>query len=108
MDTLYDRQNDPRAIVEADRAHVWHHLMQHKPFMTGAMDPRIIVEGKGVRVWDIKGKEHIDAVSGGIWTVNIGYGRERVADVKEVSAVCRDERIWIEATLSDGQRVQLD
>ena len=70
--------NDPEGIVEADRAHVWHHLIQHKPFET--VDPRIIVEGKGVKLWDIKGKEHIDAVSGGVWTVNVGYGRERIAD----------------------------
>ncbi|NVK30610.1 MAG: aminotransferase class III-fold pyridoxal phosphate-dependent enzyme [Gammaproteobacteria bacterium] len=66
-------------VVEADRAHVWHHLTQHAPFFTGA-DPRIIVEGKGMRVWDIHGKEHLDAVSGGVWTVNVGYGRERIAD----------------------------
>src|SRR4028119_1779042 len=39
-----------------------------------------MVEGRGMRVWDIKGKEHLDAVSGGVWTVNVGYGRERVAD----------------------------
>ncbi len=70
--------NDPSAIVEADRAHVWHHLIQHKPFETA--DPRIIVEGKGMRVWDITGKEHIDAMSGGVWTVNVGYGRERIAN----------------------------
>ncbi|MGR3757044.1 MAG: aminotransferase family protein, partial [Tranquillimonas sp.] len=70
--------NDPRQVIEADRAHVWHHLIQHKPFETA--DPRIIVEGKGMRVWDITGKEHLDAVSGGVWTVNVGYGRERIAD----------------------------
>ncbi len=70
--------NDPRGIIEADRAHVWHHLIQHKPFET--VDPRIIVEGKGMLVWDITGKEHIDAVSGGVWTVNVGYGRTRIAD----------------------------
>ena len=70
--------NDPSAVVEADRANVWHHLIQHKPFES--VDPRIIVEGKGLRVWDIKGKEHLDAVSGGVWTVNVGYGRERIAD----------------------------
>jgi 4-aminobutyrate aminotransferase-like enzyme len=39
-------------------------------------DPRIIVEGKGMRVWDATGKEHLDGVSGGVWTVNVGYGRE--------------------------------
>ncbi|MFZ8880416.1 MAG: aspartate aminotransferase family protein [Paracoccaceae bacterium] len=65
-------------MIEADRAHVWHHLLQHKPLETG--EPRIIVEGKGMRVWDQKGKEHIDAVSGGVWTVNVGYGRERIAN----------------------------
>ncbi|MEL7256220.1 MAG: aminotransferase class III-fold pyridoxal phosphate-dependent enzyme [Pseudomonadota bacterium] len=70
--------NDIEKIVDADRAHVWHHLIQHKPFETGA--PRIIVEGKGMRVWDQHGKEHLDAVSGGVWTVNVGYGRERIAN----------------------------
>jgi len=76
MDTLL--QNDPRHVIEADRAHVWHHLIQHKPYET--IDPRIIVEGKGLRVWDIKGKEHVDAVSGAVWTVNVGYGRESIAN----------------------------
>nr|WP_309503653.1 aminotransferase class III-fold pyridoxal phosphate-dependent enzyme [uncultured Roseovarius sp.] len=74
--------NDIEKVVEADRAHVWHHLIQHAPW-TGAdpkADPRIIVEGKGMRVWDQKGKEHLDAVSGGVWTVNVGYGRERIAN----------------------------
>ncbi|MEC8728526.1 MAG: aspartate aminotransferase family protein [Candidatus Puniceispirillales bacterium] len=73
---FYD--NDISQIVELDRAHIWHHLIQHKPFETG--EPRIIVEGKGMRVWDQKGKEHIDAVSGGVWTVNVGYGRESIAN----------------------------
>ncbi|MGR3493238.1 MAG: aminotransferase family protein, partial [Shimia sp.] len=31
-------------------------------------------------VWNQAGKEHLDAVSGGVWTVNVGYGRERIAD----------------------------
>ena len=61
--------NDISKIVEADRAHVWHHLIQHKPFET--IDPRIIVEGKGIKVWDQNGKEHLDGVSGGVWTVNV-------------------------------------
>ena len=72
-------ENDISRIVEADRANVWHHLIQHQPFET-AIDPRIIVEGKGMKVWDQKGKEHLDAVSGGVWTVNVGYGRESIAD----------------------------
>ena len=58
-------ENDISRVVEADRANVWHHLVQHQPFFTGA-DPKIIIEGKGLRVWDQKGIEHIDAVSGGV------------------------------------------
>ncbi|TRD14412.1 aspartate aminotransferase family protein [Palleronia caenipelagi] len=70
--------NDLSGVVEADRAHIWHHLTQHKPFET--TEPRIIVRGDGMRVWDQKGKEHLDGVSGGVWTVNVGYGRERIAN----------------------------
>ncbi|MGC1495274.1 MAG: aminotransferase class III-fold pyridoxal phosphate-dependent enzyme [Sulfitobacter sp.] len=77
MDGTFN-ENDISRVVEADRAHIWHHLSQHKPYET--TDPRIIVEGKGMRVWDQKGKEHLDAVSGGVWTVNVGYGRERIAN----------------------------
>jgi taurine-pyruvate aminotransferase len=77
MDTLLT-PNDISAVVEADRAHIWHHLSQHKPYET--VDPRVIIEGKGLRVWDARGREHIDAVSGGVWTVNVGYGRESIAN----------------------------
>lgn len=70
--------NDMGKVTEADRAHVWHHLSQHKAYET--VDPRIFVEGKGLRLWDAKGKEYIDAVSGAVWTVNVGYGRQSIAD----------------------------
>ena len=72
------RGNDLGAVIAADRAHVWHHLIQHKPFET--VDPRIMVEGRGMHVWDATGRDHLDAVSGGVWTVNVGYGRETIAD----------------------------
>jgi taurine-pyruvate aminotransferase len=65
-------------IISEDKAHVWHHLSQHKPLET--TDPMVIVEGKGLRVTDINGREYLDAVSGGVWTVNVGYGRESIAD----------------------------
>jgi taurine-pyruvate aminotransferase len=70
--------NDISDVVEADRAHLWHHLLQHKPLETN--DPKIMVEGKGMRLWDAVGREHLDAVSGGVWTVNVGYGRTSIAD----------------------------
>ena len=71
--------NDYSAVVEADKANVWHHLVQHKKFET--VDPMIVIEGKGMRVWNQAGREILDAVSGGVWTVNVGYGRETIADV---------------------------
>lgn len=71
-------QNDLDGVVAADRAHVWHHLTQHKPFES--IDPRVMVEGRGMKLWDAKGREFLDAVSGGVWTVNVGYGRESIAD----------------------------
>ena len=76
--TLDLKSNDMSHVVEADRAHVWHHLSQHKQYET--IDPRVYVEGKGMRLWDATGREFLDAVSGGVWTVNVGYGRESIAN----------------------------
>lgn len=75
---LQANENDFSGIIEADREHVWHHLTQHKKFET--VDPLVIIEGKGMRVWNTAGREHLDAVSGGVWTVNVGYGRESIAN----------------------------
>ncbi len=65
-------------VLTEDKAHVWHHLSQHKPLET--TDPMVIVEGTGLRVKDINGREYLDALSGGVWTVNVGYGRESIAN----------------------------
>lgn len=72
------QRNDMADVVEAARTRVWHHLSQHKAYET--TDPRVIVEGRGLRMWDATGRETLDAVSGGVWTVNVGYGRESIAD----------------------------
>ena len=72
---------DVTKYTRDDQAHVWHHLGQHQPYMNKA--PMIIVEGDGLRVKDINGREYLDATSGGVWCVNAGYGRERIAN-----AVC--------------------
>ena len=80
-------QPDPN-ITEIDRETVWHHLTQHKNFETS--DPLIIVEGKGMIVTDINGRDYLDATSGGVWSVNVGYGRERIADevAKQLVKMC--------------------
>jgi len=64
-------------LVMLDREHVWHHLMQHKVFQN--QDPMVMVEGNGCILKDIRGREFLDAVSGGVWCVNLGYGRESIA-----------------------------
>ena len=68
-------------LIADDKKYVWHHLTQHKVFEKS--DPTVFVEGKGMRIKDIYGKEYLDAVSGGVWTVNLGYGNETL--VKAVS-----------------------
>ncbi|MFT6916653.1 MAG: taurine-pyruvate aminotransferase [Motiliproteus sp.] len=75
----FDANNiDAAKAVATDKKHVWHHLTQHKPFEQN--DPLMIVKGVGMRVWDAKGNEYLDAVSGAVWTVNVGYGRTEIAD----------------------------
>ncbi len=75
---MSDKSNDYSQVIENDRNHVWHHLTQHKKYESG--DPMMIIEGKGMRVWDATGKQYLDATSGGVWTVNVGYGRTEIAD----------------------------
>lgn len=41
--------------------------------------PIIIRSGEGVRVTDANGKKYIDAMAG-LWCVNVGYGRESIAN----------------------------
>lgn len=69
--------SDFGSVIESDKSNVWHHLSQHKPLETS--DPLLLVKGKGMHVWDAKGRSHLDVVSGGLWTVNVGYGRESIA-----------------------------
>ncbi len=68
---------DAAQLIADDKQYVWHHLTQHKVFEKS--DPTIFVEGKGMRIKDIHGKEYLDAVSGGVWTVNLGYANETLA-----------------------------
>ncbi|GAB3276521.1 aspartate aminotransferase family protein [Parahaliea aestuarii] len=65
-------------IIQTDRETVWHHLTQHSQFEHS--DPMVIVRGEGMRVTDATGREYLDATSGGVWSVNVGYGRTEIAD----------------------------
>jgi len=75
-----DNQNayDIEAVVQSDRDYLWHHLKPHKLFEN--QEQMIIVEGDGLVVRDIRGREYLDASSGGVWSVGTGYGRDSIAD----------------------------
>ena len=56
---------------------VWHQMSGRPP--EGAKGPLIIAEGDGAWVTDLDGNRYLDGLSGQ-WCVNVGYGRERLAD----------------------------
>lgn len=58
---------------------IWFHLTQHAAMPE--QGPWTVTEGKGLTIWDSQGREFLDATSGGVWCVNIGYGRESMAKV---------------------------
>jgi L-2,4-diaminobutyrate transaminase len=71
------------SLEDADRNSLFH------PFTSIAehleRGPRIMVEGKGTRVRDRAGREYLDAMAG-LWCVNVGYGREEIAEAMAAQA----------------------
>ncbi|GAA6180596.1 putrescine--pyruvate aminotransferase [Shimia sp. NS0008-38b] len=69
----------PTAELQAlDVAHHMHPFSTQNEFNeTGA---RVITQAKGVTLTDSEGNQILDAMAG-LWCVNIGYGREELADV---------------------------
>ena len=65
-------------IIQSDKDHIWHHLTQHKVFESS--DPMIVSKAKGMIVTDTKGNEYLDGTSGGVWTVNLGFGRDDMVE----------------------------
>ena len=65
------------AEVQFDTSQVMVDFNQMKSF---ADDPLILERGKGIRVWDVFGKEYIDGLSG-VFTVNYGHGLDEIIDV---------------------------
>ena len=54
---------DPEEIIRDDKDCLWHHVKPHKLF--DSAEQMIIVEGKGLILKDIRGREYLDAASGG-------------------------------------------
>ena len=68
---------DVEETIQCDRECLWHHLKPHRVFKEN--EQMIMVSGDGMVVRDIRGREYLDATSGGVWGVGVGYGRESIA-----------------------------
>ena len=68
----------PTAEIQAsDAAHHLHPFTDTKQL--NAQKTRVITRGEGVYVYEADGAKLLDAMSG-LWCVNVGYGRTRIAD----------------------------
>lgn len=62
-------------LADLDRRHLIH------PNLHGSITDRtVMVRGSGCRLWDVDNTEYLDA-TGGLWLVQIGHGREEMAEV---------------------------
>lgn len=67
-----------RDLARLDLENLWHPMLQHRG-LEAAM-PLQIESASGVFLTDVDGRRLLDGVSG-LWCVNVGYGREELADV---------------------------
>lgn len=66
-------------LQSMDRAAVLHPFTHAKDYAAGTADCFVVESGEGVRIKGADGTELIDAF-GGLYCVNVGYGRSEVAD----------------------------
>ena len=68
-------QVDPQDIWRKDRDHFLHPWTHFDSFKKdGSL---VMARGEGAYVYDISGKRYLDGI-GGLWCVNMGYGREEI------------------------------
>lgn len=71
---------DAASLAEKDQKHNLHPFAHLREYSEGRQgDPRIVTGGKGVYIQDQHGKKILDAFSG-LYCVNIGYGRQEIAE----------------------------
>ncbi len=68
---------DTAAIQSMDSAHFLHPFTDFKDL--NSKGARVIARAKDIYVWDSEGNRMLDAMSG-LWCVNVGYGRQELAD----------------------------
>ena len=67
----------PDQIWRMDHEHFLHPWTHHDSF--GRDGSLVIVEGSGAYIVDASGKRYLDGI-GGLWCVNVGYGRHELVD----------------------------
>ncbi len=67
-----------KSLVDLDKAHLIHPLTHPRHFETHH-PPRIIVEGKGVMIRDLDGREIVDGFSG-LWCVAVGHNHPKIIE----------------------------
>ncbi|CUH96811.1 Taurine-pyruvate aminotransferase [Propionispora sp. 2/2-37] len=72
------RAEEVEALLKAQQEYAWLHLTNHS--LLENQEPQIMVEGQGCYIKDARGKEYLDMLSGGVWCVNVGYGRETLVE----------------------------
>ena len=71
---------DYKHLEQADKNHVLHPFTVLKDYSEGKTgDPRIVTGGKGIYIHDQHGNKILDAFAG-LYCMNLGYGREEVAE----------------------------
>ncbi|MGE0212754.1 MAG: aminotransferase [Parvibaculaceae bacterium] len=76
--TLLNSRFDPKDLWEKDRAHFLHPWTHFDSFKEhGSL---VLEAGDGRHVTDAQGRRYLDGI-GGMWCVNVGYGRKELADV---------------------------
>ena len=73
-----DRDAPIEALMRAGASHLWLHASPTQALATQT-DRRILVSGRGCMVTDAQGRAYLDALSGQ-WLVNVGHGREEIAE----------------------------
>ena len=73
--TVFSRSTSEMQAL--DSAHYLHPFTDHKKL--GRRGARIITRAEGIYLWDSDGNRILDGMSG-LWCVNIGYGREELAE----------------------------
>jgi adenosylmethionine-8-amino-7-oxononanoate aminotransferase len=70
---------DAERVRAAVRDNAWLHFTQMADFSDPDCRPLMLVRGEGTTVWDVDGNAYLDLLAG-IYSVNAGYGRQRIVD----------------------------